>query len=66
MKKCIKCGKVIVPGVNGCSFLDECFDCHGGYPKYTAPFTGVSITFSPEDLDSLEDGCLDMGDNDIE
>ena len=35
MKRCIKCGKKIVYGVNGCSMLNDCFDCRGGYPDYS-------------------------------
>lgn len=35
MKNCIKCGKKIVYGVNGCAMFDDCFDCRGGYPDYS-------------------------------
>ena len=35
VKKCVKCGKPITNGVNGCAMMDECFDCHGGYPDYS-------------------------------
>lgn len=35
MKKCIKCGKIITNGINGCSMMKECFDCHGGFPDYS-------------------------------
>lgn len=39
MKICKICGKKIVLGVNGCTLMDDCFDCHGGYPKYPEPKT---------------------------
>ena len=39
MKICKVCGKKITLGVNGCTLMDDCFDCHGGYPKYPAPVT---------------------------
>lgn len=39
MKICKICGKKIVLGVNGCTLMDDCFDCHGGYPKYPKPTT---------------------------
>ena len=35
MKRCIKCGKKIVYGVNGCSMLNDCFECRGGHPDYS-------------------------------
>lgn len=37
MKICKVCGKKITLGVNGCTLMDDCFDCHGGFPKYPAP-----------------------------
>lgn len=37
MKICKVCGKKITLGVTGCTMLSECFDCHGGFPKYPAP-----------------------------
>lgn len=35
MKNCVKCGKIIINGVNGCSMFKDCFDCRGGYPDYS-------------------------------
>ena len=57
MKKCIKCGKEIIYGVNGCMLMDDCIDCHGGYPKYPAPRTATK-TVSWDDLDALENRCV--------
>lgn len=57
MKHCAKCGCEIVNGKNGCSLLDTCFTCNGGYPRYPAP---VEVNpFESADLDALEDRCLD-------
>lgn len=57
MKKCIKCGREIINGVNGCMLLNDCFDCHGGYPKYPTP-TRIQPAISWDELDRLEDRCL--------
>ena len=58
MKRCVKCGAEIVNGENGCMLIDECFTCHGGYPKY-APATGRNWNYgSWNDLDALEDRCV--------
>ena len=57
MKRCIVCGKEIINGINGCVIMNECFDCHGGYPKYPAP-TQVIETGSWDELDALEDRCV--------
>lgn len=50
MKVCKVCGKKITLGVNGCTMMDDCFDCHGGYPKYAKPTT--------ENLHNIENACL--------
>ena len=56
MKRCIKCGSEIINGINGCEILNERFACHGGYPKY-AP-TSKRETYSWDELDALEDRCI--------
>ena len=56
MKKCIRCGTEIINGINGCEILNECFTCHGGYPKYTPASKGE--TDSWDELDALEDRCI--------
>lgn len=56
MKTCIKCGKEIIYGVNGCQLMTECFTCHGGFPKYAPPTTRETVTWS--ELDALEDRCV--------
>lgn len=57
MKKCIKCGCEIVNGVNGCMLMNDCFGCHGGYPKYPKPIR-AKFEISWSELDYLEDRCL--------
>lgn len=57
MKKCIKCGREIINGVNGCQLLNDCFDCRGGYPTYPAP-RQARETVSWDELDALEDRCV--------
>ena len=57
MKKCIKCGCEIINGINGCQLMKECFNCHGGYPKYLAP-RQINETVDWNELDALEDRCL--------
>ena len=59
----MKCGKEIVDGVNGCQLLDECFICHGGYPKYAKSCTTSGGYLSWEELDILEDRCLNDGED---
>ena len=56
MKKCSKCGKQIIYGVNGCQLIDECFICHGGYPKYPAATKRETVDWN--ELDALEDRCV--------
>ena len=56
MKKCIRCGIEIINGINGCEILNECFTCHGGYPKYTP--ASKRETYSWDELDALEDRCI--------
>ena len=57
MKKiCPVCGKEIINGINGCQLMNECFDCHGGYPKY-APATKRNV-IDWNTLDALEDRCI--------
>lgn len=34
MKRCKKCGCIIINGDNGCMLMDICFNCNGGFPKY--------------------------------
>ena len=59
MKKCIKCGCDIEYGINGCMIMPDCFDCHGGYPKYPAPSTRrFGDGFSWDESDFLESRCL--------
>jgi len=58
MKRCIKCGSEIINGINGCEILNECFTCHGGYPKY-AP-TSKRETYSWDELDAIEDRCINV------
>lgn len=57
VKRCITCGCEIVNGVNGCTYLSDCFTCHGGYPRY-APPVKAEPTYTAEELDALEDRCL--------
>lgn len=57
MKKCIKCGSEIINGINGCAALNECFACHGGYPKYAQAITKRE-SYSWDELDALEDRCI--------
>ena len=57
MKTCVICGMEIINGVNGCMIMNECFDCHGGYPKYPAPRQMIE-TISWSELDALEDRCV--------
>ena len=56
MKICPICGKEIINGINGCQLMNECFDCHGGYPKY-APATNRNV-IDWNALDALEDRCI--------
>ena len=56
MKTCIKCGKQIINGVNGCQLMTDCFECHGGFPKYAPPIARETVTWS--ELDALEDRCV--------
>ncbi len=56
MKICVKCGKEIINGINGCEMMKECFDCHGGFPKYAPPT--VKETVGWDELDALEDRCV--------
>ena len=56
MKKCVKCGKEIVYGVNGCMLMDDCFDC-GGRPKYYYSTATVRTT-NWNELDAMEDRCV--------
>ncbi len=59
MKKCIKCGKEIINGINGCQMMKECFDCHGGCPDYSRNKSNFRWnTGSGADLDVAEDRCL--------
>lgn len=58
MKRCVKCGCEIVLGVNGCSFLPDCYSCHGGPPSYPAPVVKRCPDYTAEDLYALEDRCL--------
>lgn len=59
MKTCEKCGCKIENGVNGCMIMNECFRCHGGYPKYPKtekkPF-GWNLTEA--EIDGLESRCI--------
>lgn len=58
MKHCNKCGCAIVPGVNGCTFLPDCYSCHGGPPSYPAPIVRAYPEYSADELDALEERCL--------
>lgn len=55
-KTCIRCGVKIINGINGCQLMKECFDCHGGFPKYPAPTVKESVGW--DELDALEDRCV--------
>lgn len=58
MKICSKCGKEIIYGINGCQMMNECFECHGGFPQY-AKATGRYVkVISEDELDAMEDRCL--------
>lgn len=56
MKKCIKCGKEIKYGINGCQLMNECFKCHGGFPQYAKATRKENISY--DELDAMEDRCL--------
>lgn len=59
VKKCIKCGKEIVNGVNGCMLLNKCFDCHGGYPDYSRNQSNIHWSNADWDaLDTVEGKCM--------
>lgn len=59
MKRCITCGKEIINGINGCQMMNECFDCHGGYPDYSRNKSNFHWNNgSWNDLDAVEDRCL--------
>lgn len=58
MKKCIICGKEIINGVNGCMLLDDCFDCHGGYPKYAPATARETVDYDDDRLNYLEAMCV--------
>lgn len=59
MKQCCKCGCKIENGVNGCMLMNECFDCHGGYPKYPKPTPKpFGWNFTDSEIDYLEGRCL--------
>ena len=60
MKRCVKCGCEIVNGENGCSMMQDCFKCHGGFPVYPGPIVKTSPD-SLEYLDYAENCCLSMG-----
>ena len=60
MKKCIKCGAEIVNGVNGCTLMQDCFSCHGGFPLYPAPIVR-ELSDDLDYIDYAEGRCLDMG-----
>ena len=57
MKKCIKCGCEIEYGVNGCMLMNECFECHGGYPNYIKSTKNI-FSISWDELDYIEGKCL--------
>ena len=57
MKRCIICGCQIENGVNGCTYLTDCFKCHGGPPHYAPPIK-AEPTYTEEELNALEDRCL--------
>ena len=42
--------------MNGCQLIDECFICHGGYPKYPAATKRETVDWN--ELDALEDRCV--------
>ena len=61
MKTCKKCGCEIVLGVNGCTLMEECYKCHGGFPVYPVPI----VKEYPDSMDYMEyweSKCLDNGD----
>jgi hypothetical protein len=59
MKRCIKCGCEIVNGVNGCTLMQDCFKCHGGFPVYPVPVV-KDCPYGPDYLEYAEGRCLDM------
>ena len=58
MKKCEKCGKEIVNGVNGCQLMKICFECNGGFPDYPKYSYASAERPSWDELDAAEDKCL--------
>ena len=56
-KRCVKCGVIIINGVNGCTLMDDCFTCHGGYPKYPAPIVKAH-EYSDDEINAILDDVL--------
>ena len=62
MRKCVICGCDIEYGINGCMLMNECFKCHGGFPKYPKPTAKpFGWNLSDSELDDLEGRCIDDG-----
>ena len=59
MKKCVRCGREIVNGINGCMLLNECFCCNGGYPNYSRNQSNFHWNNADWDaLDAIEGKCM--------
>lgn len=59
MRTCEKCGCEIENGVNGCMLLNECFKCHGGFPRYPKPSEKPIIwNLSEAEINYLESRCV--------
>ena len=62
MKFCEKCGERIIDGLNGCTMAGNiCFSCRPWNMKTTVTHYNFPPMYSAEDLDILENRCLDMG-----
>lgn len=57
-KQCIRCGAWIIPGLNGCSFFNDCFSCRGGFPDYSRNQSRRRPLISWDELDTIENRCL--------
>lgn len=62
MKCCVKCGVKIIPGINGCTNMDVCIKCNGGYLRYPAPIVKDPWEIDREYADYLEGVLIDGGD----
>ena len=59
MKTCLRCGKEIIYGVNGCQMMNICFKCNGGFPDYSRNKSNFHWNSANlDELDALEDRCI--------